>query len=43
MVEECPELEQWRPRRAQWAKWREALGEWAKRKKKEEAEQEFTY
>ena len=36
VVEECPELEQWRPRtrRAEWADWREALGGRAKRKKK---------
>ena len=33
IVEECPELDQWCPRRAEWAEWREALGG---RKKEEE-------
>ena len=40
IVEECPELDQWRPRRAEWAEWRETLGGRAKRKKKEEANEE---
>ena len=41
MVEECPELNQWRPRRAVWKDWKKALGGWAvsnKRKKEEEEE-----
>ena len=29
-----PELDRWRPRRAEWKEWREALGGWATRKKK---------
>ena len=40
VVEECPELEQWRPRRAEWAEWREAIGGRAKRKTKEEEKEE---
>ena len=42
MVEECPELNQWRPRRAVWKDWREALGGRAvsKKKKKKEEEEE---
>ena len=39
MVEECPELDQWRPRRAVWKDWREALGGRAVSKKKEEEEE----
>ena len=35
VVEECPELNQWRPRRAEWAEWREALGRRAREKEKE--------
>ena len=38
VVEECPELDQWRPRRAVWKDWREALGGRAVSKKKEEEE-----
>ena len=38
VVEECPELEQWRPRRAVWKEWREALGGRAVSKKEEEEE-----
>ena len=41
VVEECPEIDQWRPRKAVWKDWREALGGRAainKRKKKEEEE-----
>ena len=38
VVEDCPELEQWRPRRAVWKGWREALGGRAVRKKEEEEE-----
>ena len=41
MVEECPELDQWRPRRAVWKDWKEALGGRAvsnKSKKEEEEE-----
>ena len=41
VVEECPELNQWRLRRAVWKDWREALEGWAvsnKRKKEEEDE-----
>ena len=40
MVEECPELNQWRPRRAVWKDWREALGGRAASKKKKEEEEE---
>ena len=36
LVEECPELNQWRPRRAVWKEWREALGGRAVRKEEEE-------
>ena len=36
VVEECPELNQWRPRRAVWKEWREALGGRAASKKEEE-------
>ena len=36
VVEECPELGQWRPRRAVWKEWREALGGRAASKKKKE-------
>ena len=36
VVEECPELDQWRPRRAVWKDWREALGGRAVSKKEEE-------
>ena len=38
VVEECPELEQWRPRRTVWKEWREALGERAVSKKEAEEE-----
>ena len=40
VVEECPELDQWRPRRAVWKDWREALGGRAVSKKKKEEEEE---
>ena len=42
VVEECPELDQWRPRRAVWKDWGEDLGgrAAAKKKKKEEEEEE---
>ena len=33
VVEECPELDQWRPSRAVWKEWREALGGQAVSKK----------
>ena len=36
VVEECPELSQWRPRRAVWKNWKEALGGRAIRKEEEE-------
>ena len=40
VVEECPELEQWGPRRAVWKEWREALrGRGVSKKKKEEEEE----
>ena len=39
VVEECPELDQWRSRRAVWKDWREALGGRAVNKKKEEEEE----
>ena len=39
IVEECPELDQWRPRRAVWEDWRKALGGRAVSKKKEEEEE----
>ena len=35
-VEECPELDQWRPRKAEWEGWKEVLGRRAKRKEAEE-------
>ena len=35
-VKECPELDQWRPRKAVWKDWRESLGGWAVSKKEEE-------
>ena len=38
VVEECPELDQWRPRRAVWKEWREALGGRAVSKKEAEEE-----
>ena len=38
--EECPELEQWRPRRVVWKEWREALGGRAVSKKEAEEEEE---
>ena len=41
VVEECPELDEWRPRRAVWKEWREALGGRAVSKK--EAEEEGIY
>ena len=41
VVEECPELNQWRPRRVEWREWREALGgRVRKRKGQGEAEEE---
>ena len=40
VVEECPELDQWRPRKAVWKDWREALGGRAVSKKKKEEEEE---
>ena len=36
VVEECPELDQWRPRRAVWREWKEASGGRAVSKKEEE-------
>ena len=38
VVEECPELVQWRPRRAVWKEWGEALGERVVSKKEAEEE-----
>ena len=35
-MEVCPELDQWRPRRAVWKEWKEALGGRAVSKKEEE-------
>src|SRR5258706_8313252 len=40
VVEECPELEQWRPRKAVWKDWREALGGRAVSRGKEKEEEE---
>ena len=40
VVEECPELNQWRPRRAVWKDSREALGGRAVSKRKKEEEEE---
>ena len=40
VVEECPELDQWRPQRAVWKDWREALGGRATSKNKKEEEEE---
>ena len=40
VVEECLELDQWRPRRAVWKDWREALGSRVVSKKKKEEEEE---
>ena len=39
IVEECPELDQWRPRRAVWKDWREALGGRVVGKKEKEEEE----
>ena len=38
VVEECSEIDQWRPRRAVWKEWKEALGGGAVIKKKAEEE-----
>ena len=38
VVEECPELDEWRPRKAVWKEWREALGGRAVSKKEAEEE-----
>ena len=38
VVEECPQLHRWRPRRAVWKDWREALGGRAVSKKEAEEE-----
>ena len=40
VVEECPELDQWRPRRAVWIEWNEDLGGRVVSKKKKVAEKE---
>ena len=40
VVEECPELDQWRPHKAVWKEWREALGGRAASKKNKEDEEE---
>ena len=39
VVEECPELNKWRPRRAVWKDWREALGGRAVSNKRKEEEE----
>ena len=41
VVEECPELDQWRPRRAVWKEWKEALGGRAVSKKEAEEEEDL--
>ena len=40
VVEECPDLDQWRPRRAVWKEWKEALGGRAVSNKRKEEEEE---
>ena len=40
VVEESPKLDKWRPRKEEWAEWREALGGRARKKREKEVEEE---